>query len=75
MEVLATEEGQQKEKDGMDTHTMDLFMSLPPIIQRNREQNEREDIIKKIIIIIIIGLLGARAKSLVQLGVTVLLTV
>lgn len=65
MEVLATEEGPQKEKDGMDTHTMDLFMSSPPIIQRNRGQKERENIIflKKLIIIIIRGLLGPRAKS------------
>lgn len=45
MEVLATEEGLKKEKDVMDTHTMDLFMSSPPIIQRNRGQNERENII------------------------------
>lgn len=66
MEVLATEEGLKKEKDVMDTHTMDLFMSSPPIIQRNRGQNERENIIflkKKLIIIIIRGLLGPRAKS------------
>lgn len=68
MEVLATEEGLKKEKDGMDTHTMGLFMSSPPIIQRNRGQNERENIIfflffKKLIIIIIRGLLGPRAKS------------
>lgn len=47
MEVLATEEGLKKEKDVMDTHTMDLFMSSPPIIQRNRGQNERENIILK----------------------------
>lgn len=69
MEVLATEEGLKKEKDVMDTHTMDLFMSSPPIIQRNRGQNERENIIfffkkkRKLIIIIIRGLLGPRAKS------------
>ena len=44
---LSPEEGQQKEKDGMDTHTMEPFMSSPPILQRNRGQNKREDIIKK----------------------------